>query len=200
MRLNIKIKIPNVKDIEAKLRRLHSAEFVHQINADVVENQIKRLIKAGTSPVDGYGRFVQYKDRTTYPNDIKSSTPVNLTLSGQMLSYYKAFVRSVGGSLFIGIVSDAPTEVKDRARGNNLGTAGLKNLSLNKDRRARLKNRALQRSIGRKVQNLNQYVKDKAGIPQRRFIPQDGEKFTISVMAKLKNLYAKRIKDLLSKG
>lgn len=200
MKLNLKIKVPNVKDIEAKLRRIHTAEFVSQINTDVVDGQIKRLIQAGTSPVDGYGRFVQYKDRESYPADVKSSTPVNLTLSGQMLSYYKAFVRSVGGSLFIGILSEAPTDVKDRARGNNLGTAGLKNIGLTKAKRNKLKNKSLQTSIGRKVQNLNQYVKDKSGIPQRRFIPQDGEKFTISVMTKLKNLYAKRIKALLSKG
>jgi len=38
----------------------------------------------------------------------------------------------------------------------------------------------------------------KEGIPARRFVPLIGETFRISVMRKIKSLYAKRIKSLLS--
>lgn len=187
MKLSVKVKIPKLKNLEEKLKQINSAQFVKEVNEQVVEGQIKRLIQAGTSPVDGYGRFVQYKDKDTYPSKQKSATPVNLTLSGKMLSFYRAFAKSVGGSLFIGIISEAPEDVKTRAKANNTGTGMLESVSLNKTER-------------KETKNLNKAVKGVSGVPQRRFIPQDGEKFTVSVMSKLKQLYAKRIKALLSKG
>jgi hypothetical protein len=55
---------------------------------------------------------------------------------------------------------------------------------------------------------VTQFVKDKAkgnneglrGIPARRFIPIGKESFTISVMRKLKDLFARRLNDIVKKG
>jgi len=54
--------------------------------------------------------------------------------------------------------------------------------------------------------NATKFVKIKAEannlgtdvIPRRRFIPQEGETWAVSVMREVKNLFTKRMKDLLS--
>lgn len=139
-----------------------SPDLVQTIQNEVVEKQIKGLIKSGRSPVSGYGRFEAYKDPNKYPgakgSRLKPVRPVNLTLSGDMLAEYKA-ARNSYNSVKIGISESADFEIKQRAKANNLG--------------------------------LN-------GIPQRRFIPQPGESFTISIMRTIKNLFTERLKKLLS--
>lgn len=52
---------------------------------ETVVDAAKQMISEGQSPVQGYGRFERYKDRTKYPGGRKDARPVNLYLSGDML-------------------------------------------------------------------------------------------------------------------
>lgn len=160
MSLRVKVTAPKPAQIAAKLRKIHDPAFLQQLQAEVVEGQIKKLIRAGRSPVEGFGRFPQYKDREKYPANKKAKTPVNLTLSGLMLKFFGIRKKS-DRSITVGIFPEASNDLKVRARANNEGTEN--------------------------------------GIPARRFIPINGERFTVSVMRAIKNLYAKRVKELLSK-
>jgi len=145
-----------------KIKNIVDDDFINKVNQEVVEGSIKPLIASGQSPVTSAEgrRFPKYKDGDKYPGKQKAKRPVNLYLSGLMLSFYKA-AKVSSLRMRIGILPSAPLDVKVRAQANNEGT--------------------------------------EKGIPTRRFIPLKGETYTISVMRKLKNLYAEKIKSLLSK-
>lgn len=150
-----------------KLKQTVDAKFEQDMNTEVV-GEIKRLINGGVSPVqsvEGGRRFVGYKSPEKYPGKKKAKRPVNLFLSGAMLSWYKA-VRVNGVRISLGIPTNAPQEIKVRAEANNVGTTT---------------------EDGRPA------------IPPRRFVPLQGETFAVSVLRKMKSLYAQRIKALLSK-
>jgi len=158
----LKVKIPRTVDIKTLLaNNLVDDELVNAVQNDVIEQTIKPLIASGTSPVDSYEgsrRFRKYKDPKSYPDKLKSKTPVNLYLSGVMLSYYKAY--AIGKNILrLGIPSYAPEDVKVRAEANNVGTES---------------------------------------IAARRFIPLQGETFKISVLRRLKDIYARKIASILS--
>lgn len=157
----IKVKSNIRAVVQNKLRNFVDDQFVKDVQSEVIDGTIKPLIAAGVSPVDTAEgrRFVGYKDPVTYPGNKKAKRPVNLYLSGIMLSWYKA-VKISGSRISLGIPTNAPQDVKDRAEGNNIGT--------------------------------------ESGIPARRFVPLRGESFRVSVIRKLKNLYAKRLKELIS--
>lgn len=164
-----KVKIKSNIRAEAlnKLRQTVDAKFEADMNDQVV-GEIKRLINAGVSPVqsvEGGRRFVGYKNPDKYPAQRKAKRPVNLFLSGIMLSWYRA-VKISGVRVSFGIPTNAPQEVKIRAEANNVGTT-------NED--------------------------GEVAIAARRFVPLVGETFAISVLRKMKSLYAQRIKALLSK-
>jgi hypothetical protein len=150
-----------------KLKGTVDSKFIQDMQTEVVDGEIKRLIAAGVSPVDSYEggrRFRGYKDPKKYPGKQKAKRPVSLYLSGVMLSFYRA-VKVSGTRITLGIPTNAPEDVKVRAVANNVGTVS---------------------------------ESGKEAIPARRFIPLKGETFRISVLRKIKNLYARRIKDLLS--
>lgn len=153
--------------ISNKLKNVVDAKFINAVQDEVIDGEIKRLIRAGVSPVDGLTnsrRFTGYKTPEKYPGDRKAKRPVSLYLSGLMLSFYKA-TRVSGSRFLMGIAPNAPQEVKVRAVANNIGTVT---------------------------------EKGQVGIPARPFIPVRGETYRVSVLRKIKNLYAKRVKDLLS--
>lgn len=155
-------------DLTNRLRNTVDETFISDMQREVVDGEIKRLIAAGVSPVqsvEGGRRFAGYKDPDKYPGKRKSKRPVSLWLSGVMLSWYKAV--KVNGTRFrLGIPTNAPEDVKVRAIANNEGTTN---------------------------------DQGQVAIAARRFIPKPGENFNISVLRKIKNLYAKRIKTLLLK-
>lgn len=153
--MKVKIKTPAARDITNRLKNLINQRFVIDFDSSVV-NEIKRLIASGQSPVKGFGRFPQYKDRLNYPGKRKPATPVNLFLSGDMLKHYTGHQLNEK-SMGIGYASGTPQNIKDRAEGNNIGA--------NK-------------------------------IPARRHVPLSGEEFTISVMRKIKDVFARRIAEL----
>lgn len=158
---SVKVRTNIRADVVNKLRNTVDERFVADMNKEVV-GEIKKLIASGVSPVQGFDnkkRFDQYKDKDTYPAKLKPNRPVNLNLTGVMLSWYRA-VKVSGIRISIGIPAAAPQDVKDRAEGNNVGANG---------------------------------------IPARRFVPLKGENYAVSVLRKLKSLYAQRIKTLISK-
>jgi hypothetical protein len=164
----VKIKSSITKEAKLRLQKSVDEQFISDLQRDVVDNEIKRLITAGVSPVqsvEGGRRFKGYKNPDSYPAKKKAKRPVNLSLSGQMLQWYKA-IKVSGVRFALGIPREAPKDVKVRAEANNEGTV-----------------------------NENGQV----AIAARRFIPLRGESFNISVMRKIKNLYAQRIKTLLLK-
>ncbi len=163
----VKIKSNLKAEVLNRLKKTVDEKFVADMNDQVV-GEIMRLIKSGVSPVnsvEGTKRFKQYKDRNKYPANKKAKTPVSLLLTGEMLSWYGVGKKS-GTTISVGIHSDAPSEVKERAIANNEGTVNSEG---------------------------------QVAIAARRFIPLKGETFNISVLRKFKNLYALRIKDLISK-
>lgn len=164
--ISIKISSKYRAQVMSKLHKVVDGRFEDAAQIEVIEGAIKPLIKAGVSPVvnvDGKRRFAGYKDPKSYPDKKKAKRPVNLFLTGELLSWYVAWGK--GAKLFLGIPTFAPEEVKVKAVANNEGTVNKKG---------------------------------EIAIAARRFIPIRGELFTTSVMRKLKNLYARRIKDLVS--
>lgn len=158
---SVKVRTNIRADVVAKLRNTVDERFVYDVQREAV-GEIKRLIASGVSPVQGFDnkkRFDQYKDKDVYPAKRKPNRPVNLSLTGIMLSWYRA-VKVNGVRISLGIPAAAPQDVKDRAEGNNVGANG---------------------------------------IPARRFVPLKGETYAISVLRKLKSLYAQRIKTLISR-
>jgi hypothetical protein len=163
----INFKLPRRVDIISTMQKdLITNDFAHKVQKEVIDDVIKPLIASGVSPVDGYEkrRFTKYKNPKSYPAKKKPKTPTNLFLSGLMLSYYQA-KKITGNILRVGIQSEAPQDVKDRADANNVGT---------------------------------KTADGKEAIPARRFIPLKGETFRISVLRKIKKLYADQIARILS--
>lgn len=164
----IKIKSNLRAEILSRLKKTVDDKFIQDMQREVVDGEIGRMLRAGVSPVqsvDGGRRFKGYKNPDSYPNKKKAKRPVNLELTGVMLLWY--LVRRISGvRMSFGIPKDAPKDVKDRAEANNIGTV----------------NEA-----------------GEVAIAARRFIPLNGETYNVSVIRKIKNLYAKRIKDLISK-
>jgi hypothetical protein len=197
MKITTKIKVVGFdkKSIEHKLKYVHSEAFVKQINRSVV-GEIKKLISAGVSPVRGKGRFVEYKNIEEYPGKLKPNRPVNLKLSGRLLYHYiaKALNAKV---LEIGFPTDTPKEVKVIAQAHNEGTRLLKGFSTGNEARKKFKRRTA--GLGLKAKNLNEAVQGRKGIPERRIVPLKGESFTVSVVQKIKNIYAQRLAQLFSK-
>lgn len=163
-KVNVKSNIS--AEVVNRLRKTVTQEFVENMNKEAV-GEAKRMIRAGVSPVQataGGRRFAGYKDPEKYPALKKAKRPVNLELSGIMLMWYSV-TRISGVRLSFGIPKDAPSDVKDRAEANNVGTYN---------------------------------DQGEVAIAARRFIPLKGETFAVSVMRKIKKLYAQRIKELLS--
>lgn len=147
------------------------AKLMHDVQGSVIDNQIKKLIQAGTSPVRGHNRFPGYKaaatkEKTGYPYNVRSEfpnkaiRPVNLFLSGDMLQEYVAYRANSIKSFFMGIRPNAPEDVRKRAEGNNYGTEH---------------------------------------VPMRRFIPAPGETYKVSIVKALRDLFAEAVQRTLKR-
>ncbi len=163
----VKIKSNLRAEVLNRLKKTVDQRFVNDMQAEVVNGEIKRMIAAGVSPVrsvEGGRRFKGYKNTEKYPAKKKAKRPVNLFLTGAMLLWYKA-TKISGVRLSLGIPTSAPKEIKVYAEANNVGTTNSKG---------------------------------EVAIAARRIVPLAGETFAVSVIRKMKNLYARRIKHLLS--
>lgn len=100
-------------------------QFKSKLGRAIVD-ETKALIASGVSPVRSFGRFIGYSQ--SYLNQIRSNQrrfaekttrPVNLNLSGKMLSYY-TFQSLTGMSIKVGIIG-APTDVQAYADAHQNG-------------------------------------------------------------------------------
>ncbi len=171
LKVAIKVKGFNPKTLMSRIETsLKDPAFLRRVNQEVVEDQIKTSIARGLSPVKGQGRFEKYKDKDKYPGKKKGSRPVNLFLSGDMLSWYKAELVRLGVS--IGIVKSAPKDIKVRARANNEGVV---------------------------YDGDNEDIEHPFAIPPRRFIPLTGEEYNVTIMRKIKNIFADQIQKIFTR-
>lgn len=67
------------------LKRILNTNVLREIGETVVNSMLED-IASGKSPIDGRGSFPAYKNPKKYPGKQKSPRPVNLELTGQMLS------------------------------------------------------------------------------------------------------------------
>ncbi len=101
-----------------KLEGLVNDKLTQDVGLMMV-SESKRLIASGQSPVKGVGRFAPYKNPEKYPGGLKAARPVNLSLTGTMLSYLG--YRKVGKTIEVGILPGAPRKVQTIARVHNTG-------------------------------------------------------------------------------
>lgn len=146
--------------------RFMSDSFADKMGAIIV-NEMKRLIASGQSPVKGYGRFAAYKHPEKYPGKKKAHRPVNLSLTGTLLSYLS--YRKANNLLEVGFLP------------GKLDGGGEKKYSLNKAR------------LIARVHNTG----ERPDIPQRKFIPEEGETFTASINSKIRDAFRKRVLEIL---
>lgn len=85
-----------------------------------VVSEARDNISQGLSPVRGYGRFQAYKNRKSYPGDLKSARPVNLKLSGDMLRGF-GFRVSGKDAVVVGMVGGSSFD-KEKAAYHQAGT------------------------------------------------------------------------------
>lgn len=202
-KVKVNVSLPALKSINEKLK---SRRIKKQVGEFLIK-EVKDFISKGISPVKGYGRFPAYKDPDRYPGGQKSNRPVNLRLSGDMLSalkfkYLKNSRLSIGW--FPGLFG-GKKEAK-KAQAHNDGTLGsLKNAKA-------FKKRQIKKLIGKKISNkkfdssIKKINKDTAkfsdaGIPQRKILPnKSGEDFNVSIKRNLRNLYAEIIYDIIKRN
>jgi hypothetical protein len=85
-----------LKDIPSKAALASNREI-----AKTAKEKILDLVSKGISPIDGKGRFPNYKNTQKYPKRArknfpsKRNRPVNLTLSGKFLRALKSFPKSL---------------------------------------------------------------------------------------------------------
>lgn len=77
-----------------------------------VATEAKDNIASGLSPVRGYGRFEKYKDRKSYPGDLKEARPVNLWLTGDMLRGYWYRISGKKDTIEVGMVNGSARDKK----------------------------------------------------------------------------------------
>jgi hypothetical protein len=166
----VNLNIKNVFDLAKFRTSFVDEKLISDVQKQVVDDEIKRAMLRGLSPVRGFGRFGEYLNPAKYPGKgkkrKKASRPVNLFLTGQMQSYLKA-LKGSATQVLVGITPSAPKIVKVKAEANNLGTV-------------------TKAGVG--------------AIPRRRFIPQKGEIWNVTIIRKVKDLVAKRAQALFNKG
>lgn len=110
-------------DAEKIARDLVSPEMKKKVGDSIVE-EMKTMIGAGTSPVRGQRRFPAYKNRKNYPGDLKPARPVNLNLTGKMLSYLGWKHGEKKSAIAIGMIRP-PAKEADKAKAHNEGTENM---------------------------------------------------------------------------
>jgi hypothetical protein len=88
-----------------------------------VLKEIRDAVAKGNSPVAGWGKFAPYKNPDKYPGNQKSSRPVNLDLSGDMMKALTTEVRLDSKSRLVVEVGwfGAEEDIQVRARVHNSG-------------------------------------------------------------------------------
>lgn len=121
--------IEDVKKLAKEFETVIDKQTANKVGQLAIK-EIKDRIAGGVSPIKGGGRFAGYKNPDKYPGDRKGKRPVNLKLSGHMLSQLKYQSIKEGNSGYV--VDIAYTEntdengssAADKERGHREGVYG----------------------------------------------------------------------------
>ena len=177
-------------DLNKTLRDNFSNKEWSDLSESIVNGVILRKIDKGLSPVNGVRMYAKYKDPKKYPGDRKPSNKPNLTLTGEMLSYYKSNPGSEPMSISLGLHSGTPDDVMTRAKANNQGTQKIKSETPSQEN---ISKRSKKNSIRKQQKELK-------GIPARPFIPVKGQTYTRDIILEIRKLFAYCLNQAIKRG
>ena len=160
-------------------------------------DEMKRFIAAGESPVKGIGRFTPYK-ASRVSSEIKTFAK---TVRSDQGNYYRKIAK-----VALSKYNFYPNSVRNKYPSKTITPV---NLYLSGEFLNSLTHRALKAGseighIKANARTRNLFETHNEGlnknVPQRRYLPtKRGEKFVVSIMRLIKNLYAANIKAILKK-
>jgi len=197
-------------DLKKTLQDNFSNRQWAKLSQYVVDQEILKNLDKGNSPVEGARRLTNYSE--SYTSQIKgklgrennkSVRPVNLALTGSMLSNYDARAGKNEFEITLGIHSDAPELDKIKAEVHNTGTESgdssmaRKNLKAvqerNKKARKIIKNLTGKRKKAGKALLAGREKEQQdliKGTPRRPFVPLAGESYTRKITLEIRKLFA----------
>lgn len=172
-------------DISAALNRFLGDSDIQDIGNAITE-EARALIASGQSPVDGVGRFVAYKG----------------------VAQSRAFAGTKRGAELAKSSGAYPYSVMKKYPGKQVRPV---NLELSGDMLDSLSFRALPQNVGIEwgiLNSANEAVKVRAKannegtatIPQRQFIPGEGQTFTTSIIRRIIQVYSARLRAILEES
>lgn len=110
------------ESLEKKLKEPITKEDGDEMG-ELFVSQMRDLISKGISPIRGVGRFPGYKNPVKYPGKRKDARPVNLYLSGQMMSALGFKTKKTRDGLEV-TISYQDSEAETKERGHRDGAKG----------------------------------------------------------------------------
>lgn len=166
---SVQIKFDSPKAILKLRRNFVDDALVAQVQKEVVDAEIKRAMLRGVSPVRGFGRFGEYLNPDRYPGKGKKRKKPRRPVNLFLTGEMQSWLQAVKKS---------GTQI----------TVGI----------AKVAPKFVK--IKAQANNLGTVTKDGTGaVPRRRFIPQKGEQWNVTIIRKIKNLFAKRVQAVLNK-
>lgn len=114
-KITVQVRLDSLKKLQSSLMNDSLAVKV----GTMLKEESRRAIANGLSPVRGVGRFAAYKNPSQYPGDRKPARPVNLQLTGDLLSHLG--YRRSGNRLEFGLIGMSG-DVAKRAETHQKGT------------------------------------------------------------------------------
>lgn len=185
---NVKVKLDGLKIIK---------KLDHNFIAGEVVGEMKNFITTGVSPVKGVGRFTPYK-ATRASNEVKQFSKTQQSSRG---GYYRRLAK-----VALSKYNFYPNSVRNKYPSKTITPV---NLYLSGEFLNSLTHRALK--TGSEIGHINPSARTRnlfeahneglnKNVPQRRYLPvKRGEKFVVSIMRLIKDLYAANIKAILKK-
>jgi len=197
-------------DLKKTLQDNFSNRQWAKLSQYVVDQQILKNLDKGNSPVEGARRLTEYSE--SYKKAIKgglgqetgkSIRPVNLTLTGSMLSHYDARPGQDTFEITLGIHDDAPALDKIKAEVHNTGTESSDssmartNLKAVQERNKKAK-KIIRNLTGKRKKAGQALLKERErlageaikGTPRRPFVPLAGESYTRKITLEIRKLFA----------
>lgn len=209
-RVTVSFKLP--KEIEKKIAsNFYNSKLQLDVDREVTKGEIINLLAAGRSPVASVGRLVKYSE--TYRQQIlgKIKFYTNKKTGGTFPVLPPGTVKKDKNGVEYTPLVRGKVKREKFSPGLGVGKAITPvNLKLTGEMQSYLTTSKGIDSIKIGIRaSAPQFVKEKAEwnnlgtdkMPARRFIPiaDNNETFTVSVMRKLKNLFARRLAEVLSK-
>ena len=186
----------NMKGIDVFKKELERSSFHEQVGQFIVR-EMKALIAAGYSPVEGVGRFAPYsasrhfREAKASVANVKTDRGYERELATRILSESNFYPNSVRGEY----PNKAVTPVNLYLSGELMNSLDAKGIPGGVEI-GHLKSNP---SIEEKFMTNNEGAKAPK-VPMRRYLPtRPGEKFVESIQQLQKDLYERKIKTLLGK-